>query len=146
MIEKRNTEKVEIFGNEYDLSERSAYDVLSLTEFASKPENQNYSSTLYQYALIVESALKGNKKELPTAYKDNLIKKIIRKIFGSSKYKKFTDDLIFALEYNQKIKYEYLLEHLSQKELYNLVKKVYSLEGIDLDKIKEITEKKNLAE
>lgn len=141
----RNIEKVIIFGNEYILSERSASDVLSLTDFASKPENQNISSVVFQYSVIVASALKLNKKELPPAYKDTFIKRLFRKIYKSSKYKNYEKSLMETLDYNSKLKSEYLLENLSQSELLNLVKKIYKLEGVDLDKIsKEPSEKKKL--
>lgn len=142
----RNNEEVKLFGNTYTLYERSAGDVLSLSEFVSKNTQGNtLGIAVYQSAIILEASLKLNQKELPKPYKDNFIKKFFRKFKESEKYNAYVKELTEKMEYNSTLKATYLLANLSQKELFDYVKKVYLLEGIDLDRKsnEDPTEKKS---
>jgi hypothetical protein len=142
----RNSEEVQLFGETYTLYERSAQDVLSLSEFAIKQNAHTLGTVIYQSAFVLEASLKPNKKEMPELYKDNVFKRFLRKFIANKKYDAYEKELLYRLEYNSKIKSEYLLANLSQKEMFDLAKKVYLLEGIDLDaqsKTEEPTEKKS---
>jgi hypothetical protein len=139
----RNTKEIELFGEKLILTERSAYDVISFTEFSKKNSNDaNPSIALYQVSLIIETALKYNKKEIPVVPKANFWKIIIRFFGLDNSYKVFLIELEKVLEFNAKLLVNYLLEKLTQKELFDILKEVYLLEGVELEKINN-REKKN---
>lgn len=140
----RNTEKIDLFGEELQLSERKAQDVLAFSEFA-KTSPEGISTAIYQAALIVEASLRCNIKEIPDEGHISLFRKILRFLWKDRKYKSFNKAVNKILEFNFKLKAVYLLDNLTQKELFGLVRKVYALEGIDLDAIQTeaTSEKKN---
>lgn len=141
----RNTKEIELFGEKFILSERDAIDVLSFSEFAKNNSNdKTIGLVLYQAAMIVESALKYNKKDIPEIPKDNIFKKILR-FFGLDKeYKKLQVEIENILEYNSKIRSGYILSKLTQIQVFDLMKEVYILEGVKFDAAENTTtEKKN---
>lgn len=140
----RNTKEIELFGSKLILSERTAGDVLSFSEFVkNNSDEKTIGIALYQSSIIVETGLKSNKKEMPKALNFNIWYKILR-FFGLDKaYKAFLIEVEKVLEYNSKITAQYLLDKLSQKEIFDLVKQVYELEGAKFDTTENTTEKKN---
>jgi hypothetical protein len=141
----RNNKEIELFDEKFILSERDAIDVLSFSEFVKNNSNDTtIGIALYQAALIVESALKYNRKEIPNLPKSNILKKVLRFFELDKEYKKIQDDIEKTLEYNSKILSSYILSKLTQIELFELMKEVYVLEGANFDSTEEtIVKKKN---
>lgn len=125
----RNQKEIELFGEKFILSERNAFDVLSFSEFAkNNTEDKTIGISLYQAALIIESALKYNKKELPS-FNSNIFRKVLQFFGLDKKYKQFLKQIEEILEYNRKLTSNYILSNLTQVELFQLMKEVYILEG-----------------
>jgi hypothetical protein len=108
----RKTKLVEILGENVQLSERDAYDVMVLSSTHIQG-NANTKAAL-EMAHVVCSALKYCVREL--------------KWYQIRKH----------IVYRWKFRLNYLLKHLAiNSELPNLAIEVYRLEGIDVDKLLE---------
>lgn len=113
----RNTKPISLFGENVLLSERSAYDVILMHDFANKNKDNHIGKSLFELAKVVESGLRYN-FEIMKWYQ----------IFKRLRYKR---------KFNQ----GYLLKHLGNSfELPDLAKQVMKLEGVDVDA--EIEKKK----
>jgi hypothetical protein len=103
------TKEIELFGEKYLLSERTAFDVMSVTElFPGGKMTNSEAASLFAY--VVSQALKINLNNLKwyQVFKKRKINKII-----STKY---------------------LLKNLSVSQIDELWKQVMELEGVDLKK------------
>lgn len=120
---ERKTKEINLFGKKLLLSERNAIDVLELTEAIKKRNDIDTSDTsffFYTAATVIQDALKINIENLSwyNFRKKSLFKKIL-----TSKY---------------------LLENLSQKEIFEISSYVYELEGLDMTpKTEDNAEKKS---
>jgi len=113
----RNTKPISLFGENVLLTERSAYDVILMNNFANKNKDNHIGKSLFELAKVVESALRYNIEIL--------------------KWYQF----IKRFRYKRKFNQNYLLKHLGNStELPDLAKQVMKLEGIDVEA--EIEKKK----
>lgn len=126
----RKTKEIELFGEKLILSERTAVDVLAFAELSKQLQNRDLSDAVYQAAVIVEAALKINLKNLDSK---NIFIRIIRFLHLDKKYKN-------AIEFNSKLSSNYIINNLSQVELFEIVKDVYDLEGLKIPSVEESQE------
>lgn len=140
----RNQKEIELFGEKLILSERLASDVLAFSEFVkNNSDEKTVGLALYQASLIVESGLKVNKKEIPEVPKATSIwQKIIRWLGLDKAYKEAKKIIAETIAFNLKLLADYILNNLTQKEIFDLVKQVYELEGINIEK-QSLDEKKS---
>ena len=130
----RNTREIELFNEKLILFERTAGDVLSFAEFVNtNTDNKDIGSILYQSALIVEAGLFNNRKNAPVFRGNILFNKFLKFIGLGKKYKEYLSLVEDVEKFNSKLKATYVLNNLSQKEIFEIVKIVYELEGLKLE-------------
>lgn len=119
------TKQITLFGKELILSERCAADVLNLSETIKVYTTEEKSSVTFYLMVsttVIEDALKSNISNL--RWYNFLKKSNLPKILNAN----------------------YILKNLSQKEIMDLTKEVYELEGTSTtsDDKEDTTEKKSL--
>lgn len=141
----RNTKEIKLFDETLILSERTAGDVLSFSEFVqnSTEDEKTVGLALYQAALILEAALKINRKEHPRLNKISFLDKILRFLGLNKSYKQFLKETEDVIDFNLKLDAKYILENLTQKEIFELVKEIYLLEGLDIISKENESQKKS---
>ncbi len=113
------TKGIELFGRELLLSERYAFDVFEMIEFSREQDGTDPTVYMYQSAKVVESALKINIRNLKPY------------------------QFLKRLTYKRILSANNLLKKLSPKEIMELSKEVYKLEGYEeTDNIKKKTNQK----
>jgi len=106
----RNTKPISLFGENVLLTERSAYDVILMNNFANKNKDNHIGKSLFELSKVVESGLSYN--------------------FEILKWYQ----IIKRFRYKRKFNQNYILKHLGNStELPDLAKQVMKLEGIDID-------------
>jgi hypothetical protein len=117
MLPTKNVEKIELFGKEYILSERTARDVNKLIAYSKQKKQKSVTDVLIEATITLEDGLKINWINLKWW---QFIKKwILKRRFSKTN----------------------LLVHLSPSQIFSYAAKVYSLEGISPDDVKK---KRNL--
>lgn len=106
MFNEPKTEKINLFGRDLLLSERTAGDVHKLISFSKQSPEKDYQDILLESAIALSDSLKYNIK---ITNRFRLIKRFILK---------------------KKTSTQYLLINLSANDIFSLAKKVYELEGI----------------
>lgn len=114
MFNEPKTEKINLFGRDLLLSERTAGDVNRMLEFSRQKPNKNYQDTIFEGAIVVSDGLKINLKNIP-------FYKFLKK-----------------LKIKRLISVKSLLNNLPASTIFNLAKKVYELEGLIIDEKKKI--------
>lgn len=113
MFNEPKTEKINLFGRDLFLSERTAGDVNRMLEFSRQKPNKTYQDTIFEGAIVVADGLKFNLKNIPF-YKFFHKIKIKRLISGKN-----------------------ILNSLPASTIFELAKKVYELEGLIIDEKKK---------
>ncbi len=114
--------EVEIGRDKLILSERTARDVLDLSEYHEKHKSNTPTYNLVVMATVIESSLRATMRNLSWY-----------RFFEKHKYKKY--------------KTKYLLEKLPQSKLLDLYQKIFELEGIDIKKkVMEVQSQESLQE
>jgi len=108
-----NTEKIELFGKAFLISERKASDVNKMILFATQNQEKDYFGFMYQNAVVISDALKINIERLKWY-----------QIFKRFKYKRI-------------LSYKYLIDKLTQNQFVELPQKIYELEGIPVPSSKK---------
>jgi len=117
MLQTKNVEKIELFGKEYLLSERTARDVNKLIAYSKQKKQKTVTDVLIEAAISLEDGLKINWVNLKWW---QFIRKFILK---------------------RRLSKANLLTQLSPTQIFSFAAKVYALEGIQSDDVKK---KRNL--
>jgi hypothetical protein len=117
MLPTKNVEKIELFGKEYFLSERTARDVNKLIAYSKQKKQKTVTDVLIEAAISLEDGLKINWVNLKWW---QFIRKFILK---------------------RRLSKANLLTQLSPTQIFSFAAKVYALEGIQSDDVKK---KRNL--
>lgn len=117
MLQTKNVEKIELFGKEYLLSERTARDVNKLIAYSKQKKQKTVTDVLIEAAISLEDGLKINWVNLKWW---QFIRKFILK---------------------RRLSKANLLTQLSPTQIFSFAAKVYALEGIQSDTVKK---KRNL--
>lgn len=114
-----NVKTVKLFTNEKELliSERTAGDVLSFSEFSGKIEDSNINH-IYRAATMIEDGLKINFKKLKWY------------------------EVIKRLWYKRILNKKYLINNLTSQQISELAKEILILEGFKFDEAKVPDKKK----
>lgn len=117
MLQTKNVEKIELFGKEYLLSERTARDVNKLIAYSKQKKQKTVTDVLIEAAISLEDGLKINWTKL--------------------KWWQF----IYKFILKRRLSKANLLTQLSPTQIFSFAAKVYALEGIQSDTVKK---KRNL--
>lgn len=105
MFERKN-KTIELFGKQLILAERNASDVIALSEYAQKNDDESVSSVVYKAVSILEASLRIN--------------------YINLKWYQFFKQLKLRALLSPK----YLINNLPQQQIFDLAKEVLELEGL----------------
>ncbi len=129
--EPREFKVATLFGYQVILAERDAYEIATFVRYTIRNRNNlTPEHFLLQTAKVLESGLKY------TYTSDENTRGI----------EQFQRNLSFwdKRKLKKKLKYIYLLKHLSQAQINSLAEQIYELEGVKADKKKTVTKRKTI--